>query len=303
MIHIGRAGTKLGVFTEEEVRQGLASGRFVATDLGWEEDMENWLPLSQFTKLTAPATPPPLPVQEIAAPEEDARHGFPWDERAQRGVVAAFFQTVKQVLFSPGEAFSRMRTDSKLSGPILFNIIGGWIGLVVIGIYAVQQAKWHPMAQEIPNLHLPAEQAKQLTELYTPEMQQKASMAMLKSMAVMGPFLATMMALAAALVIHFILMLVGGANKAFHVTLRVVFYCAGSVVLLLPLAPISGLQSAMAWVTLWMAVWLIASCGSGLAAAHETSKGRCVVTMIVFFALCFVALLGMVQVAMTAGAA
>ena len=149
MIHIGRAGTKLGVFSEPEVRQGLGSGRFSTTDLGWEEGMENWTPLSQFTELTAPPPPPEPSVQEIAAPEESTRHGFPWDERAQIGAFAAFFLTIKEVLLNPREAFSRMRTDSRLSGPILFNVIAGWIALIGTGLYLVYQTRYHPVMPEV----------------------------------------------------------------------------------------------------------------------------------------------------------
>src|SRR5207248_2200454 len=35
--HINRNGTNLGTFSEDEVRDGLRSGKFFATDLGWRE--------------------------------------------------------------------------------------------------------------------------------------------------------------------------------------------------------------------------------------------------------------------------
>jgi len=61
MIHVNRGATSLGVFSEEEVREGLRTGRFASTDIGWREGMANWQPLSQFPELSAaaPAAPPP----------------------------------------------------------------------------------------------------------------------------------------------------------------------------------------------------------------------------------------------------
>ena len=38
-IHINRGGTSLGTFSEEDVRAGLRSSRFIGTDLGWREGM------------------------------------------------------------------------------------------------------------------------------------------------------------------------------------------------------------------------------------------------------------------------
>ena len=60
MIHVNRGATSLGAFSEEEVREGLRTGRFISTDLGWREGMANWQPLSQFPELgaVAPAAPP-----------------------------------------------------------------------------------------------------------------------------------------------------------------------------------------------------------------------------------------------------
>jgi hypothetical protein len=60
MIHVNRGATSLGVFSEEEVREGLRTGRFALSDIGWREGMATWQPLSQFPELAgaAPAVPP-----------------------------------------------------------------------------------------------------------------------------------------------------------------------------------------------------------------------------------------------------
>jgi hypothetical protein len=60
MINVNRGATSLGAFSEEEVREGLRTGRFTSSDLGWREGMASWQPLSQFEEFAgaAPAAPP-----------------------------------------------------------------------------------------------------------------------------------------------------------------------------------------------------------------------------------------------------
>ena len=48
MINVNRGAESLGVFSEEDVRAGLRTGRFAPTDLGWREGMTNWQTLAQF---------------------------------------------------------------------------------------------------------------------------------------------------------------------------------------------------------------------------------------------------------------
>ena len=48
--HINRSGTSLGTFSEEDVRAGLQSGRFLGTDLGWRDGMATWQPLAQISE-------------------------------------------------------------------------------------------------------------------------------------------------------------------------------------------------------------------------------------------------------------
>ena len=63
MVHVNRGSTSLGVFSEEEVREGLSAGRFAPTDIGWREGMSSWQPLSQFPEFAGTAVPAVPPVQ------------------------------------------------------------------------------------------------------------------------------------------------------------------------------------------------------------------------------------------------
>src|SRR5438034_4401197 len=135
MIHVNRGATSLGVFSEEEVRQGLRTGRFAPTDIGWREGMANWQPLSQFAEL-AGATPaaPPLQTGAASISEPAARRGgLPWDERQTKGLLNGFIETLQMVLIKPVAAFTAMKREGGLGEPLLYAAIGGTFG----GVFAV----------------------------------------------------------------------------------------------------------------------------------------------------------------------
>lgn len=54
MIHINRNRENIGKFNEQDVANGLRSGRFLPSDLAWREPMATWEPLSNFTDLPPP---------------------------------------------------------------------------------------------------------------------------------------------------------------------------------------------------------------------------------------------------------
>lgn len=78
--HIARGGQQIGTFTEEEIRAGLAAGRFQAGDLCWTEGMADWRPVgSQIGAAVASAGLPP-PVSQVnpyAAPQSQVLSALP----------------------------------------------------------------------------------------------------------------------------------------------------------------------------------------------------------------------------------
>jgi hypothetical protein len=87
MIHLNRGATSLGTFSEEEVREGLRSGRFVPGDMGWREGMANWQPLSQFSEFAPSGGLPPqvglLSISLTATRLYESMNGFfPTTEQA-----------------------------------------------------------------------------------------------------------------------------------------------------------------------------------------------------------------------------
>lgn len=60
-IHISQNGTKIGPFDREEVLRRLVSGELKGSDLGWQEGMADWEPLSKLIPPpVAASTPPPV---------------------------------------------------------------------------------------------------------------------------------------------------------------------------------------------------------------------------------------------------
>jgi hypothetical protein len=236
--------------------------------------MENWAPLSQFPELTAPPEPePPLPG-EMAAEEVELPAGLPWDERRERGMVPGFLRTARMVLTSPAEAFSRMRTTGSLAGALLYNLVGGWFGMIAAGLYAVLLTRLQPAAPK---------DMTQLQQMFylSPEM----ALSELRVCIVMGPIIVTVVALMFALIAHLFLKLVGGANKPLHVTMRVLCFSFGSTQLL-QIFPFCGSPLAT--------VWLVVCCVIGLAAAHGTTTGRALTAMALFVAACIAYCVGAV---------
>src|SRR4029434_3841608 len=153
MVHVNRGTTSLGVFSEEQVREGLGTGRFASTDIGWRDGMANWQPLSQFPEFAGAAAPPLSPVQPGRAPTSTpgaTRIGLPLVRRYAISFVHAFVETVALVLTRPTEAFTVMRTGGGVGDPLLFGVIGGSIGAIVWSVvsFALQSLGWFTMLSQ-----------------------------------------------------------------------------------------------------------------------------------------------------------
>lgn len=70
-IHIAKNGQRMGPYSEEQVRQMLASGSIAATDLAWHEGMADWQPVASVlppTPTAAPAATAAPPISPAIAP-------------------------------------------------------------------------------------------------------------------------------------------------------------------------------------------------------------------------------------------
>jgi hypothetical protein len=261
MIHVNRGATSLGAFSEEEVREGLRTGRFVPTDIGWREGMANWQPLSQFPELgaTAPAAPPAQigagATSEAAAP----RSGLPWEHRQERGLFNAFVETLVMVLTKPGEAFTVMKREGGLGEPLIYALIGGCLGGIVsllfsLGLRSVGFFADHDTFAAMGGMGVGS----------------AAFIVLIPLFIVIGLFIG-------GAIVHLCLMIVGGANQSFETTFRVIAFSQGSTGPL-QMIPICGGLIAGVWA-------LICNC-IGLARAHETDTGRAVLAVFLPLIVC-----------------
>ena len=108
--HIVRGGQQIGTFAEEEVRSGLAAGRFQSGDLCWTEGMTDWQPVG--SKFSAPvpsfAMPPPVSnVNPYAAPQSQVLSNLPGLQPASRGTrLGAWFLDLLTGIVACGVPFS-----------------------------------------------------------------------------------------------------------------------------------------------------------------------------------------------------
>ncbi|HEY2143380.1 MAG TPA: YIP1 family protein [Candidatus Udaeobacter sp.] len=263
MIHVNRGATSLGVFSEEEIREGLRTGRFAASDIGWREGMATWQPLSQFPELTGTAAPAVPPVQPGAGPTLTSvatRAGLPWEHRQERGFVNAFIETLSMVLTRPAEAFAVMKREGGLSGPLIYALIGGCVGGIVTFLFSLG----------FQSFGLFKDQQNGLAAMAGMGIGSVAIIILLPLFIVIGLFIGSA-------IVHLCLMIVGGAHQPFETTFRVLAFSHGSTGPL-QIVPICG--------GLISGVWALVCTCIGLARAHETDTGRAVLAVFLPLIVC-----------------
>ena len=263
MIHVARDGAKLGEFTLEQIRQGLTTGQFRSTDLGWQTGMADWRPLSEFVGATPTPTPTPAPgaasLDVSTTAGIPAAAGLPWENRHQLGFFKAFFDTVIMVLSRPGDAFSIMRPEGGLTDPLLFGLIGGSAGAIVSTLYQlVMRSVGFGQTNLFSKFGFGVSSFVIFDLILTP----------LKIAIGLFVFAA---------ILHLCLMMFGGASRAFETTFRVVAYSAGATYLLC-LIPICGGLATL--------IYLIVVCTIGLARAHQTTTGKALMAVLTPFIVC-----------------
>ena len=268
-IHVARDGANIGTFSTEEVREGLRTGKFLPTDMAWQEGMPDWRPLSQVVpEKPAAATPVSGAAETNALPVSPAGpgagggsgSGLPWEHREQLGFLKAYFDTVSMVLLKPGEAFALMKTEGDMMGPLLFALIGGCAGIIVSVL--VQLA-----------LHSIGFMADRQSAMFGMGVVGLWSIGYI----ILSPVIVIVFAFIISGILHLCLMIVGGAKKSFETTFRVVCFSSGSTYLL-SMVPFCGGMIA--------GVWNIVVEIIGLARAHETDTGKAVMAVLLPIIVC-----------------
>ncbi len=64
--YISRGKHQFGQYSEDDIRYGLAEGRFLGSDLGWQRGMSEWTPLDELIAITTTELPPRAPKPVMA---------------------------------------------------------------------------------------------------------------------------------------------------------------------------------------------------------------------------------------------
>jgi hypothetical protein len=185
-----------------------------------------------------------------AAPDSGTREKTPWENREQRGFFGGLFETLKQVLFSPGDFFKKMPVTGGLTDPLLYGLILGMAGALFSYFW---QIALHGVMQNYMTREMLAASEYSLF--------QGASLALL---AISTPFFIILWLFLIAGMFHVFLLMVQGAKSGFEATFRVVAYSVSPFLFLA--LPICG--GFLAW------IWSLISILIGFQHAHETTGGK-----------------------------
>lgn len=251
-IHVSRGSQSLGQFSEEELRAGIESGKFLGDDLVWTEGMETWLPVSQLER-AVPDMPPPR------------SEPIPWENRAELGFFSALFGTIALLVCNPKKAFSSPAKPGSMGSSLLFGIIMGTVGFAFSMFYQFV-------------LSLLASSDTSSTQAPAVAFTGVVMVAML----VLSPvFVATGLFVASGIT-HLSLMILRGANRPFENTFRVVCY-ASSLSSMMQILPFCGSTIGGLWALVVQVVGVYRTNGIG--------PGRATAAVLLPLILCLCAVL------------
>jgi hypothetical protein len=234
IIHIARDHKPFGTVTEEELRDGIFSGKFVSTDLVWREGMSEWKPLGEMAQQWGMETPAPalvVPVKTETLPPEAAPGTEPaWEERDRLGFFPAISRTVSAVLMRPAETFAAMKRTGGLADPLLYFVLLSSAMFAISALYQLAAGSFNPAALP-PNF---------------PHASKGAFSVALIGSILLSPALYVVSAFISSGITHLCLRLLGGANRPFETTFRVICYAQASAAVF-NLLPLCGSLIGVIW--------------------------------------------------------
>ena len=163
------------------------------------------------------------------------------------------------VLTRPAEAFSVMKREGGLVEPLIYALIGGCVGGIVSLLFSLG----------FRSIGLFADKNNSLAAMTGMGMG-FATIILVPLFIVIGLFIGSG-------IVHLCLMIVGGANKPFETTFRVLAFSQGSAGPLQIVPLCGGLISG---------IWALVCNCIGLARAHETDTGRAVLAVFLPLIVC-----------------
>lgn len=235
LIHIARHHKPFGTFPEEDIREGIKSGRFVSSDLAWREGMTEWKPLGEMAAQWGMETPAPALPVETEPPEKPSvapmeGKGPAWEERESIGFFPAIARTVSSVLMRPSLTFASMKQTGGITNPLLYFVLLSSAMFAVSALYQMAATSMNPevFAKGLPHASKSA-----------------FSVALVGSILI-SPALYVLSAFISSGITHLCLKMLGGANRPFETTFRVICYAQASA-MVFNLLPLCGGLIAVIW--------------------------------------------------------
>lgn len=235
LIHIARNHKPFGTFPEEDIREGIKSGRFVSSDLAWREGMTEWKPLGEMAAQWGMETPAPALPVETEPPEKPSAapmegNGPAWEERESIGFFPSIARTVSSVLMRPSQTFASMKQTGGITNPLLYFVLLSSAMFAVSALYQMAATSMNPevFAKGLPHASKSA-----------------FSVALVGSILI-SPALYVLSAFISSGITHLCLKMLGGANRPFETTFRVICYAQASA-MVFNLLPLCGGLIAVIW--------------------------------------------------------
>jgi hypothetical protein len=269
-IHIARHGQPLGSFSEEEIREGISSKRFLRDDLVWRIGMSDWTPLHEVADAWGfdIAQLGEVITKRVIPPDcmEPA-----WERRHQLGSIKAIYLTIKMVLLAPNHAFSRLQMTGGFMNPLFYYLIMASLSFAIRILFET------PLVLKNPSLL-----GTQFASLSQNNIIVGAIVLIFLSplFFIIGIFFSSA-------ITHLSLKLVKGAHEPYEATFRTFCYALGSVAIFQLFPLLGGIIAAF---------WGVSSYFIGLKKVHVISSWRTFFAILISTVISFVIVMVMVAI-------
>lgn len=146
--YIARDRQQFGKYSEEEIRYGLAEGKFFGSDLGWQSGMEEWRPLDELIAPSDVPLPPRAPKEVV-----DVYIGKPiYEEKKTSGEGISGFAMIAMLMGLLSLMVYGLFCETKLAAEffdrvddlkqvMIYGYIGAYAYIMIFGHHALAQIK------------------------------------------------------------------------------------------------------------------------------------------------------------------
>ena len=269
-IHIASQNQLLGSFSEEEVREGMRTGRFKGDELVWRSGMAEWLSLKKMSKewkwdLTEKAPSNEVKKEDLLEPA--------WEQRDKVGFFRALLQTIGAVLFQPSKTFYGMKKEGGLSTSLFYYVSMSSVMFTVSTIFQLPSTI-SSLATVMPQFEKVTLSYPMLTALFFLTL-------------LLSPFVFSATIFVTSFFTHISLRILRGANAPFEATFRALCYAVGSTSIFQLIPFFGGLLGS---------VWSFYASLIGLKEIHKISAWRAAIALLISSLILFVLLVLLVSV-------